>query len=89
MAALITPILALGGEAAVEGGGNGTAIAVISAVSIIGGYLLLAGLWYFVFRGRSTDDAPPEHEPVAPPPQPPEDSRMTIRRRPGSPFRRR
>jgi len=88
VAALITPILALGGEAAVEGGGNGTAIAVISAISIIGGYLLLAGLWYFVFRDRSTDDAPPEHEPVAPP-QPPEDSHMTIRRRPGPPFRRR
>jgi hypothetical protein len=90
VAALITPILALGGESAVESGGNGTAIAVISAISIAGGYLLLAGLWYFVFRDRSSaDDLPRDPESVAQEPEPTEDPRTAIRRRPGSPFRRR
>jgi hypothetical protein len=41
--------IALGGES----GGEGTGIAVISAVSIVVGYLLIAGLWYFVFRDRA------------------------------------
>jgi hypothetical protein len=43
------PILALGGEAAT---GNNTAIAVISLVSIVFTYLMLAALWHFVFRER-------------------------------------
>ena len=53
--------LALGGESVTESGGNGTAIAIISAVSIAVGYLLLFVLWRYVFsekarrrrRGRS------------------------------------
>ena len=32
--------------------GNSTAIAVLSAVSIVAGYLLLFALWYFVFRDK-------------------------------------
>jgi hypothetical protein len=39
--------VALGGESA---GGESTGIAVISAASIVVGYLLIAALWYFVFR---------------------------------------
>jgi hypothetical protein len=42
--------LALGGESA---GGESTGLAVISVVSIVAGYLLIAALWYFVFRGRA------------------------------------
>ena len=42
--------LALGGESA---GGENTGIAVISVVSIVAGYLLIAALWYFVFRDSS------------------------------------
>jgi peptidoglycan/LPS O-acetylase OafA/YrhL len=42
--------LALGGESA---GGEGTGIAVLSVVSIVAGYLLIAALWYFVFRDRA------------------------------------
>jgi hypothetical protein len=45
--------LALDGEAEVEAGGNGTAIAIVSAVSIVFGYLLLAALWHFVFREKA------------------------------------
>lgn len=33
--------------------GNSTAIAVLSATSILAGYLVLFALWYFVFRDRS------------------------------------
>ena len=47
--------LALDGESVSEGGGNGTSIAIVSAVSIVGGYLLLAALWYFVFSARARD----------------------------------
>jgi hypothetical protein len=51
LAAVILSLpVALGGESA---GGESTGIAVISAVSIVAGYLLIAGLWYFVFRDRS------------------------------------
>lgn len=42
--------LALDGESA---GGNSTGIAIISVVSMVAGYLLLAGLWYFVFREKA------------------------------------
>jgi hypothetical protein len=45
-------LLALDGESA---SGNSTAIALISLVSIVFGYLLLAGLWYFVFRDKTRD----------------------------------
>ena len=47
--------LALDGESIAETGGNGTPIAIISIVSIVGGYLLLAALWYFVFREKARD----------------------------------
>lgn len=45
--------LALDGEAASAGGGNGEAIAVASVVSIVGGYLLLFALWRYVFSDRA------------------------------------
>jgi hypothetical protein len=32
-----------------------TDIAILSVISMAGGYLLLAGLWYFVFRDKSHD----------------------------------
>lgn len=44
--------LALDGEST---SGNTTAIAVISVVSIVFGYLLLAALWYFVFRDKARE----------------------------------
>ena len=44
--------IALDGESV---SGNNTAIAAISLVSIVSGYLLLAGLWYFVFREKARD----------------------------------
>ncbi len=44
--------VALDGESA---GANNTAIAVISVVSIVFGYLLLAALWYFVFRRKARE----------------------------------
>jgi hypothetical protein len=49
--ALLLPV-ALDGEAVSS---NNTAIAVISVVSIVSGYLLLAALWYFVFRQKARD----------------------------------
>jgi len=42
--------LALDGESA---GGDSTGIAVIAVVSMAAGYLLLAGLWFFVFREKA------------------------------------
>jgi hypothetical protein len=45
--------LALDGEAATEAGGNGKAIAIVSAVSIVFGYVVLAALWHFVFREKA------------------------------------
>jgi cation transporter-like permease len=50
--ASVVPI-ALGGETAAEAGGNGTAIAVVSAVSIVGAYLLLFLLWRYVFSAKA------------------------------------
>ena len=46
---LLSP-LALDGESVSS---NNTAVAVISVVSIVSGYLLLAALWYFVFREKA------------------------------------
>lgn len=43
-------ILALDGESV---NANNTGLAVISIVSIVSGYLLLAGLWFFVFRDKA------------------------------------
>jgi hypothetical protein len=44
---------ALDGESVTETGGNGTAIAVVSVVSIVGGYLLLLVLWRYVFSNKA------------------------------------
>ncbi|HEV2973818.1 MAG TPA: hypothetical protein VGX69_02345 [Solirubrobacteraceae bacterium] len=54
--------LALDGESAVERGGSGTAIAVVSAVSIVGGYVLLFLLWRYVFsaKAKAKRGEPPE-----------------------------
>ena len=51
-AASLVP-LALDGEAAVESGGNGTALGVLSLVSIVGGYVLLFVLWRYVFSEKA------------------------------------
>jgi hypothetical protein len=61
LAANVLP-LALDGEAVTESGGNGTAIAVISAVSIVAGYLLLFALWRYVFssKAKARRGEPPE-----------------------------
>ena len=52
LVALFSVPLALDGESAA---GNNTAIGVVSLLSILAGYLLLAGLWYFVFRRKARD----------------------------------
>lgn len=54
-ALLIASVLpfALDGESVTETGGNATAIAVISVVSIAGGYLLLFALWRYVFSTKA------------------------------------
>jgi hypothetical protein len=49
----LTAPLALDGEAAVEHGSSGEAIAVVAAVSIAGGYLLLFALWRYVFSEKA------------------------------------
>ena len=62
LSAAVVP-LALGGEAAVEAGGTGTAIAVVSAVSLVAGYVVLYLLWRFVFstKAKAKRGEPPEH----------------------------
>ena len=62
LATAIVP-LALGGEAAVESGGTGTAIAIVSAISILAGYMALYLLWRFVFstKAKAKRGEPPEH----------------------------
>ena len=54
--------IALDGESVSEVGGNGTAIAVISLVSIIGCYALLFALWRYVFsaKAKAKRREPPE-----------------------------
>jgi hypothetical protein len=52
-ASLVTTPLALDGETAAEAGGNTTAIAIVSAVSLVGGYLLLYALWRYVFSAKA------------------------------------
>jgi hypothetical protein len=61
LAASIVP-LALDGEAVTETGGNGTAIAVISVISIAVGYVLLFALWRYVFsaKAKAKRGEPPE-----------------------------
>jgi hypothetical protein len=53
--------LALDGESATEAGGNNTALAVISLVSIIAGYLVLFALWRWLFspNARARRRKPP------------------------------
>jgi hypothetical protein len=62
LAANLVP-LALDGEAISESGGNATAIAVISVVSIAAGYVLLFALWRYVFsaKAKAKRGEPPEH----------------------------
>jgi hypothetical protein len=50
---LVVSPLALDGDAATETGGNGEAIAVVSVISIVGGYLLLFALWRYVFSEKA------------------------------------
>ncbi|HTB70496.1 MAG TPA: hypothetical protein VK707_05910 [Solirubrobacteraceae bacterium] len=54
--------LALDGESVVERGSSGTAIALVSAVSIVGGYVLLFLLWRYVFsaKAKARRGEPPE-----------------------------
>jgi hypothetical protein len=61
LAAAVVP-LALGGEAAVEAGGTGTAIAIVSAISLVAGYVVLYLLWRFVFstKAKAKRGEPPE-----------------------------
>lgn len=58
---ILALLLALDGESA---GANNTGLALISIVSIVFGYVLLACLWHFVFsakarRRRGEKDPPP------------------------------
>jgi hypothetical protein len=55
--------LALDGEAAVESGSTGTAIAIVSAISIAAGYVVLYLLWRYVFsaKAKAKRGEPPEH----------------------------
>jgi len=47
---LVALALALDGESAVS---NSTGLAIISIVSIVFGYVLLACLWHFVFSAKA------------------------------------
>jgi hypothetical protein len=46
---VVSSILALDGESALQGN---TGLAVIALASMVAGYVLIGVLWYFVFRGR-------------------------------------
>ena len=48
--ALTALVLALDGESAVQ---SNTGLAVISVVSMVFGYVLLACLWHFVFSAKA------------------------------------
>jgi amino acid transporter len=50
MSALLSLPLALDGESTSQ---SNTAIAIVSVISMVFVYLLLAGLWYFVFRDKA------------------------------------
>ena len=56
-AALVASILplALGGESAVETGSNSTLLDILSAVSIVVGYLLIFALWRWVFSAKARE----------------------------------
>jgi hypothetical protein len=49
---LLSVPFALDGESVTN---NNEAIAIISVVSIAAGYILLAALWYFVFREKARE----------------------------------
>ncbi len=49
---LLSVPIALDGEAA---SGNNSALGVISVLSIVVGWVLLAALWYFVFRRKASE----------------------------------
>jgi len=49
---ILTP-LALDGDTATETGASGEAIALVSVISIVGGYLLLFALWRYVFSEKA------------------------------------
>jgi hypothetical protein len=55
LSALLSGLIpfALDGEAAAEAGGNGTTLAIVSVVSIAGGYVLLFVLWRYVFSAKA------------------------------------
>ncbi len=59
---ILTP-LALDGDTATETGGSGEAIALVSVISIVGGYLLLFALWRYVFseKAKIKRGEPPDH----------------------------
>lgn len=50
LALILLAPLALDGESVTNN--NTTAIAAVSLASILGGFLLLGALWYFVFREK-------------------------------------
>jgi hypothetical protein len=52
IATLLAIPLALDGESVTS---NNTALAVLSVVSMVFGYLLLAALWYFVFSAKAQE----------------------------------
>jgi hypothetical protein len=62
LVALLLP-LALDGESVTESGGDGTAIAVISVVSMAVGYVVLFLLWRYVLsaKAKARRGEPPEH----------------------------
>ena len=49
-AVLLSLPLALDGESVTA---NNTVLAIVSVISMLGGYVVLAALWYFVFRDKA------------------------------------
>jgi hypothetical protein len=50
---LVVVPLALGGESVAETGASGEVLAIISAVSIALGYVILFALWRYVFSAKA------------------------------------
>jgi len=50
LAMLVQLPLALDGESVTA---NNTVLAIVSVISMLGGYVVLAALWYFVFRDKA------------------------------------
>jgi hypothetical protein len=53
-------VLALGGEAVTS---DSKGLDIVSFVSIVGGYVVLAALWFFVFRDRSSRNTKRKKDP--------------------------